>query len=188
MGRRSSKGKDNDVDKAVNKLKNKLSEYIRVLKLARKPGKEEFWQVSKIVAIGILLVGSLGFITYLGMSDLPEYFAKQNYAEIQGEFLEGLDPDQANQTLLLQITNTDDTHETGELNLKLDAIEADLVGNETQTISSIQPGQSEVIEIEIQNAGPLSNVVAYVWGEDVWRHTSEEGALEINLRGDRPPI
>ncbi|WGI17409.1 protein translocase SEC61 complex subunit gamma [Methanonatronarchaeum sp. AMET-Sl] len=180
MARRSSKGKDNDVDKAVKSLKEKLSEYIRVLKLARKPDKEEFWQVSKIVAIGILLVGSLGFITYLAMDDLPEYFVKQNYAEIQAEFLPEFDQDEANVTLQLQITNKDASLETGELNLKLETINCELVGNETQIIPSLEPGESEVIEIELKGIGPQSNVNAYIWGDDIWQHNTEGTALERN--------
>ncbi|OUJ19089.1 Preprotein translocase subunit Sss1 [Methanonatronarchaeum thermophilum] len=180
MARRSGKGKDKDMDEAIQGLKNKLSEYIRVLKLARKPDKEEFWQVSKIVAIGILLVGSLGFITYLAMDDLPQYFAKQNYAEIQAEFLTGFEPDEANQTLQLQITNQDSTHSTGELNLKVEPINCELVGNETQTIPSLEPGESQVIEIELTDIGPQPNVNAYIWGDEIWQHNTEGTALERN--------
>ncbi|WP_254863766.1 protein translocase SEC61 complex subunit gamma [Halovivax gelatinilyticus] len=39
-----------------------LTSYVRVLKMATTPTKEEFWQVSKIAGAGILLVGFLGFI------------------------------------------------------------------------------------------------------------------------------
>ncbi len=53
------------------KTKNKKSvseffrQYIRVLKLARKPTKQEFWKISAITALGIAIVGILGFLIYL---------------------------------------------------------------------------------------------------------------------------
>ncbi|HJJ30362.1 MAG TPA: protein translocase SEC61 complex subunit gamma [Methanocorpusculum sp.] len=39
--------------------------YIRVLKLARRPTKDEFWKISAVAAVGILLIGVLGFLIYL---------------------------------------------------------------------------------------------------------------------------
>ncbi|MDO5843804.1 MAG: protein translocase SEC61 complex subunit gamma [Methanocorpusculum sp.] len=36
--------------------------YIRVLKLARRPTKEEFWKISAVAALGIVLIGVLGFL------------------------------------------------------------------------------------------------------------------------------
>lgn len=39
--------------------------YIRVLKLARRPTKEEFWKISAIAALGIVLIGVIGFLLYL---------------------------------------------------------------------------------------------------------------------------
>lgn len=36
--------------------------YIRVLKLARRPTKEEFWKISAVAAIGIVAIGVLGFL------------------------------------------------------------------------------------------------------------------------------
>ena len=39
--------------------------YIRVLKLARTPTKSEFWKISAVSALGIALIGVLGFIIYL---------------------------------------------------------------------------------------------------------------------------
>ncbi len=50
-------------------LSHRISEffrkYIRVLKLARRPTKQEFWKISAVAAIGILLIGIIGFIIYL---------------------------------------------------------------------------------------------------------------------------
>ena len=39
--------------------------YIRVLKLARTPTKSEFWKISAVSALGIALIGVLGFLIYL---------------------------------------------------------------------------------------------------------------------------
>jgi len=39
--------------------------YIRVLKLARTPTREEFSKIATVAAAGILLIGLIGFIIYL---------------------------------------------------------------------------------------------------------------------------
>ncbi|AGB16875.1 protein translocase SEC61 complex gamma subunit, archaeal and eukaryotic [Halovivax ruber XH-70] len=39
-----------------------LTSYVRVLKMATTPSREEFFQVSKIAGAGIFLIGFLGFI------------------------------------------------------------------------------------------------------------------------------
>lgn len=49
-------------------------EYIRVLKLARKPNREEFMTISKISILGISLIGMLGFIIYVFLTELPKAF------------------------------------------------------------------------------------------------------------------
>lgn len=48
-----------------------LSDYIRVLKLARTPDEEEFRQVALVAGIGILLIGILGFLIFVLMRPLP---------------------------------------------------------------------------------------------------------------------
>lgn len=45
--------------------------YIRVLKLARRPTKEEFWKISAVAAIGIVLIGLIGFVIALVFKILP---------------------------------------------------------------------------------------------------------------------
>ena len=45
-----------------------LSAYTRVLKLASTPGWEEFSQVSLIAAVGIALVGIIGFLIFAIMT------------------------------------------------------------------------------------------------------------------------
>ena len=39
--------------------------YLRVLKLARTPTREEFSKIATVAAAGILLIGLIGFIIYL---------------------------------------------------------------------------------------------------------------------------
>ena len=46
-------------------IKKRLSEYKRVLQIARKPGKDEFVTSSKISALGIALIGFIGFVIFL---------------------------------------------------------------------------------------------------------------------------
>ena len=52
-------------------LSKKLKEYVRILKLAKRPKKEEFSRTSKIAGAGMLLIGSIGFFIYLLMYVLP---------------------------------------------------------------------------------------------------------------------
>lgn len=47
------------------KIKEKLESYARTLKLSRKPDKDEFSTTLKICAIGIGLLGIIGFIFYV---------------------------------------------------------------------------------------------------------------------------
>jgi protein transport protein SEC61 subunit gamma-like protein len=39
--------------------------YLRVLKLARTPTREEFTKIAAVAAAGVLLVGLIGFIIYV---------------------------------------------------------------------------------------------------------------------------
>ena len=42
--------------------------YLRVLKLARTPTREEFTKIATVAAAGVLLVGLIGFIIYAGFA------------------------------------------------------------------------------------------------------------------------
>ncbi len=44
------------------KLKQLIEESKRILRLARKPTKEEFLQIAKITAIGIAILGMIGYV------------------------------------------------------------------------------------------------------------------------------
>ena len=48
-----------------------LTSYVRVLKMASTPTWEEFSQVAKVAALGILLIGTVGFLIFVLMSYLP---------------------------------------------------------------------------------------------------------------------
>jgi len=61
-------------DKEIGNISLKLSEYVRVLKLTRKPSREEFSVIAKVAGAGILLVGFIGFIIYILITVMPGWF------------------------------------------------------------------------------------------------------------------
>ncbi len=56
----------------VEYLSKKLQVYIRILKLAKRPTRDEFFKISKIAGAAMALVGLIGFSIYLLMTVLPE--------------------------------------------------------------------------------------------------------------------
>ena len=46
-------------------IKSTIRKYSRVLQIARKPGKDEFVSSSKICALGITVIGVVGFVIFL---------------------------------------------------------------------------------------------------------------------------
>lgn len=46
-------------------IKKKLKSYWRVLKVTKKPDKEEFSMSAKVTGLGILLIGMIGFLIYI---------------------------------------------------------------------------------------------------------------------------
>lgn len=49
----------------------KIQEYIRVLRLARKPTREEFNMIAKVSLAGMGIIGLIGFLIYAFMTELP---------------------------------------------------------------------------------------------------------------------
>ena len=49
----------------VSAIKNKMSQYLRVISVSKKPDKEEFWAAAKICGAGIAMVGFAGFVIYV---------------------------------------------------------------------------------------------------------------------------
>jgi protein transport protein SEC61 subunit gamma-like protein len=50
----------------------KLKEYLRILKLAKRPTRAEFFRISKIAGIAMAVIGMIGFSIYLLMAVLPK--------------------------------------------------------------------------------------------------------------------
>ncbi len=46
-------------------IKEKINSYLRVLSIAKKPDKEEFFHTAKVCAIGVGIVGIVGFLLYM---------------------------------------------------------------------------------------------------------------------------
>ncbi|MBE0524211.1 MAG: protein translocase SEC61 complex subunit gamma [Methanosarcinales archaeon] len=50
----------------------KLSEYVRIIKLTRKPTREEFTMIAKVSGAGLLLIGLIGFIIFFILTEIPQ--------------------------------------------------------------------------------------------------------------------
>ncbi len=68
-----------DVDDRIEDLEDSITErvkrigrgkYSRILKMAKKPTRDEFGKSSLITGIGIIIIGGVGFIIYLLMNVL----------------------------------------------------------------------------------------------------------------------
>jgi len=62
------------MDVNVNEVRGKIKEYINVLKMTRKPDREEFIMTAKVALAVMFTVGFVGFIVYLLMNVLPGAF------------------------------------------------------------------------------------------------------------------
>jgi len=51
-------------DIKINVHEELFRKYIRVLKLARTPTRDEFTKIATVAAAGVLLVGLIGFVIY----------------------------------------------------------------------------------------------------------------------------
>jgi protein transport protein SEC61 subunit gamma-like protein len=54
-------------------MKARIRQCVRVLRIARKPGKDEFITSSKVSAMGIALIGLIGFVIFLTYILLDTY-------------------------------------------------------------------------------------------------------------------
>ncbi|MCK4819554.1 protein translocase SEC61 complex subunit gamma [bacterium] len=52
-------------------LKESVKNWKRVIHIARKPSKDEFLSTSKITALGLILIGTIGFAIFLAFILLP---------------------------------------------------------------------------------------------------------------------
>ncbi|MDY6769947.1 MAG: protein translocase SEC61 complex subunit gamma [Candidatus Nanohaloarchaea archaeon] len=51
-------------------VRDKLAEWKRVLKITRKPDREEFSMSAKVTGAGIIIIGAAGFLIYVGATML----------------------------------------------------------------------------------------------------------------------
>jgi protein transport protein SEC61 subunit gamma-like protein len=56
---------------AFNIEEEVFNKYVRVLKLARTPTRDEFSKIAIVAAVGIALIGLIGFVIYELMFNLP---------------------------------------------------------------------------------------------------------------------
>ena len=63
------------IGQTVESIGQIIRAHIRVLKLTKKPSREEFLTIAKVAGIGILAVGAIGFIIYVLLTMLPKWVA-----------------------------------------------------------------------------------------------------------------
>ena len=59
-------------DMGISTPSMNVREYIRVLRLARKPDREEFTMIAKVSIAGIALIGIMGFLIYVLLTQVPK--------------------------------------------------------------------------------------------------------------------
>jgi len=60
-----------DIKELNSNIGQTLRSYLRVLKLTKKPSREEFLTIAKVAGLGILAIGFVGFIIYVLLVELP---------------------------------------------------------------------------------------------------------------------
>lgn len=50
-----------------------LKSYVRILKLSKKPSREEFLMIAKVAGAGILVIGLVGFLIYVLLTVAPQW-------------------------------------------------------------------------------------------------------------------
>jgi protein transport protein SEC61 subunit gamma and related proteins len=56
--------------KLMEKIKEFFSSSRRIISISQKPSKKEFWLMAKIIGIGIILIGVIGYLIKLIMQTL----------------------------------------------------------------------------------------------------------------------
>jgi protein transport protein SEC61 subunit gamma-like protein len=57
----------------VDSVGSILRAHLRVLKLTKKPSREEFLTIAKVAGLGILAIGVMGFLIYVAMVEIPKW-------------------------------------------------------------------------------------------------------------------
>jgi len=60
-----SQSSESASEEKPNRLKRFIKETVRVLRVTKKPNKQEYWATVKVTGIGIGIIGALGFIIFL---------------------------------------------------------------------------------------------------------------------------
>lgn len=55
------------------KFKDFVKECVRVLKITKKPSKQEFGSIVKVTGLGILVIGLMGFLIHIVMNTLMSW-------------------------------------------------------------------------------------------------------------------
>ena len=50
-----------------------LKSYVRILKLSKKPSREEFLMIAKVAGAVILVIGFVGFLIYVLLTVVPQW-------------------------------------------------------------------------------------------------------------------
>ena len=66
-----------DLQNNLEAKRNRIGKgkYGRVLKMARKPTSDEYYKTSKITAVGIVLIGGIGFLIFYIVNSAIPYIA-----------------------------------------------------------------------------------------------------------------
>ncbi len=54
-------------------INQSLKTYLRVLKLTKKPSREEFLTIAKVAGLGIIAIGFVGFVIYILLVEMPKW-------------------------------------------------------------------------------------------------------------------
>jgi len=81
-------------------IERKLGEYRRILTLTRRPTREEFSTIAKVAALGIILIGAVGFLIYLAMVQVPASLSANNTTQATANTSTS-----SEQTVIQQINN-----------------------------------------------------------------------------------
>jgi protein transport protein SEC61 subunit gamma-like protein len=58
----------------TSSLRNTMKEWDRVVRLSRKPRRDEFTNIAKITGLGMVLIGIIGFIIRMVVQALEVFF------------------------------------------------------------------------------------------------------------------
>jgi protein transport protein SEC61 subunit gamma-like protein len=59
--------------KLIEKIKEFFASSRRIISISQKPSKKEFWLMAKIIGLGIVIIGIIGFIIKLIMQNLLKF-------------------------------------------------------------------------------------------------------------------